>query len=421
MKKLINKKEAEEILRKSLFALGLSEDMKTNPLIMKEVIKEIKLDDFESSIAQINNFLQEICSSSISFKPLIKDIKSGIIEKHPAILEFLSFALQKKWLDKSKHIIKSAHITFILEFLTSAMCNNSRLFDEIHTHIVNKEKKYGIDSKHTMKTIFRYLSLTDDYFEIIKTMSIDPIMIIFRPDFIDFKLEHKKLKHLLKNEEICFLEYKILNHHKGILGLNELLKINIFEAGVTEYRRGFKSNSISAFALSEFVDTKKIVPKIKTKKVFPENSKNPIYNLLANKNNKIIEMPISQKWMSLYEAWNLTFMLSEIENLDLLLPKLLIPSVINAKPKNYLQARVISLWISINNVILRKCSDISEVQGPSKREEIAKVWGEINKKYAFNLAKEEMHEDSILLKKHYSKFFSHPFWNFFKLIGRFVG
>lgn len=58
MKKSVNRKEAEGIISESLSVLGLSEDMKTNPLIMKEVIKEMKLDDFEST-AKIFD-LQEI-------------------------------------------------------------------------------------------------------------------------------------------------------------------------------------------------------------------------------------------------------------------------------------------------------------------------------------------------------------------------
>ncbi len=420
MKKAINKKYAQKILKRSLKSLGLSENMKTDPLMMKDITREMRLDDFKSRIPCLNGIFSDMLSTPASLEPIVKDIVSGIIDKHPAIVEFLDLALDKGWLNRSEHVLRSVHVIYILEFLTSGMCNNPVFFNEVHKHITDKEKMYGIDSKHTVKTFLRYLTLTDDYFEIIKTMSIDPVMIIFRPDFINFNLEQEKLKELLKKKKIYYLEYKILNHHNGILGLDDLLKINIYEAGISEYMRGFKSNSISAFLLSELVDAKGVMPRIRSRNQFPERTKNPMYDRLANGDNKIIEMPFDQGWVSLYESWNLAFMLSEIQNLDLLLPKLLIPSVINAEPVNYLQARVVSLWISINNVIIRKCSDKPEVTGPSHKEEMARAFGRINKKYALELAKTELDEDSVILRNHYRRFFSHPFWNFFRLVSRFL-
>ncbi len=50
---------------------------------------------------------------------------------------------------------------------------------------------------------------------------------------------------------------------------------------------------------------------------------------------------------------------------------------------------------------------------------MADAWGKINKKYSFDISQKEMHEDSKILSKYYKRFFSHPFWNLFKLVRNF--
>jgi hypothetical protein len=50
---------------------------------------------------------------------------------------------------------------------------------------------------------------------------------------------------------------------------------------------------------------------------------------------------------------------------------------------------------------------------------MAHAWGVINKKYAVELARREINEESVVLMNHYRKFFQHPFWNFFKLLRQF--
>jgi hypothetical protein len=114
----------------------------------------------------------------------------------------------------------------------------------------------------------------------------------------------------------------------------------------------------------------------------------------------------------------MAFVLGNLEDLDLIFPKLLIPSIIDAKSDNFLAVRFISLWLTINFTIFRKYEK-KEIIGPTNKIEMAKAWSNINKKYAFSLAKKETHEDSQILKKYYNRFFSHPFWSLFKLMKNF--
>ena len=78
-------------------------------------------------------------------------------------------------------------------------------------------------------------------------------------------------------------------------------------------------------------------------------------------------------------------------------------------------ARIISLWLTINHVFYR-IHNKKIIFAPKNKNEIAKAWSKINKKYAFDLAKRETHEDPKTLIKTYNQFFSHPFLNWLKLV-----
>tara|TARA_Y100000310_G_scaffold326513_2_gene391492 strand:- start:621 stop:1868 length:1248 start_codon:yes stop_codon:yes gene_type:complete len=414
MRKSINKKEAEEIISKSLSVLGLSENIKTNPLIMKEVINEMKLDDFEST-ANIFD-LQEIQTKEKEFRPLFVDIKKALINNNPAIIEFLELALKKGWLKKSENIVKSAHILYIFEFLTSAICNNDVFFDEIHTHIKLKEKEYGLDLSNAIKALFNLYHLSHTFFGSVKALTVDPMMIHINPRFRDFKLSKKELKTCYKNHRLNYFEYKLLKRKNKIKSFLELGKINIYEAGITDYNKGFKSNALCAEALSEELNNLNTNIKYRTMLIAPANSKNTFYKQLSE--NYSIDFPVSQNWQSLYVSWNLVFVLGHLDNLDILFPKLLIPSVLGVKSNQFIEARVVSLWLSIIFYIFR-LEENKTLSGPKDRFVMAQEFGEINKKYAIELANKDLHENEKEFIKLYNQFFSHRYLNFFKILKNF--
>ena len=87
--------------------------------------------------------------------------------------------------------------------------------------------------------------------------------------------------------------------------------------------------------------------------------------------------------------------------------------------ENFLGVRFISLWLTINHAIFRKVES-DEILGPENKTEMAKAWAKINKKYALKLAKQEIHENSRRLLKNYKSFFTHPFFNLFKMVKIFL-
>lgn len=414
MKKSINKKEAEEIISKSLSALGLSEDMETNPLIMKEVIKEMKLDDFEGTVNIFN--LKEIQSEPKEFNPLFVDIKKALINSHPAIIEFLELALKKKWFKKSDSITKSAHILFVLEHLTSSICNDDLFFDKIHTHIKLKEREYGLDLSSPIKALFNLYHLSHTFFGSVKALTVDPMMIHINPKYRDFKLSKDELKTCYKNHRLNYFEYKLLKRKNKIKSFLDLGKINIYEAGITDYNKGFNANALCAEALSEELNNLDIDIKYKKMLIAPANSKNPFYKQFSE--NYSIDFPVSQKWQSLYVSWNLAFVLGHLDNLDILFPKLLLPSVLGVKSNQFIETRVVSLWLSIIFYIFR-LEENKTLSGPQNRIEMAVEFGKINKKYAVELARRDLHESEKEFKEKYNRFFAHIYRNFFKITRNF--
>lgn len=414
----MNKIRAEKIVEESILALGLKEVKKTNPKLIKEIFQEFKLDDFKTNNKSMQKLFDDSLSEPQDLKPMINCIKKSIVQKHPAIVEFLECALNKKWFQPSEQIIKAFHIMYILESLTAAMCNDHEFFIEVQDHYKLKEKQIGINSLHIVRTFMHAFGVTHNLFGTFKALLVDPAMIYFRTQrgLTKSYLKENEAKKLLKDKKINFIEYKLLSpiHKKGLDQANNLLRINIYEAGIMEYKNGLIANAICAHELNQDVSINSPNNFFKNKSVIPENIDKSFYDSIYKKENKFPVFQLSEQWISVYITWNMAFMLGNVNNPDLMMPKLFIPSIIGAKNENFLGARIISLWLSLNHYFYRK-NDKGKDVDIKNHIEMAKAWGKINKKYAFDLVKKETHKDSKELLKTYNKFFSHPFFNWLKL------
>ncbi len=415
------KKQAQIIIDNSMAAFGLSKEMKTDPKIVKSLIDCMKLDDFKTTFAPMHEFFKEITTKPKDLKPMFEDIEKGIITKHPAILEFLELALQKKWLNRSEQIQKAVHVTFVLEAVTAAMSNNHHFFIELQDHYRSKQRMHGLDTAHILKTFIHSLVISHDLFNIAKAFSLDPLMVYFRVQrgLTKACITNDDLNTLYKNNEINYIERRLLSSacKDGSNHINRLVGINIYEAGIKDYQEGFKTNAMIAHELSEDIKRHPPLATFKNKNVTPENSNNVFYDAITEKDNLFPDITYTQEWASLYTTWNMAFVLGNINNLEIIFPKLLIPSLINAKNDNFLGTRVISLWLSINHALFRSYEKESkDTIGPNNKEEMAKAWAEINRKYASGLEKIDTCEELKNLENSYSCFFSTPYRNFFRLV-----
>lgn len=417
-----------DILGRSMIALGIQPDMKTETATVQSILVAMKLDDFKTTYGPMAVFFEKIVTNPQELGPLLKNVMQGITEKHPAILEFAQKALHENWFSDSKLVRDSVHVAFILEALTAAMCNSELFFNEMMNHIRQKEQEIGIDSTHLIRTIWNNWPRSGDFsgsfFATAKAASLDPAMVYFklRRKLGGATLTKEYVKDLYKSGNMSYLEYKLLLPAcKGnACYCSDWLRINIYEAGITEFNNGLKSNAMSAHVLSEDAKIHCHREEFKSGSILPEGELSDFYRTIQNDDNFFPTFSFHQEWVSLYESWNMAFILGELNNLHFLFPKLLIPSVLNAKPENFLGARIIALWLSINNGLFLNHKGTDKIEGPLNKKEMAKAWGEINKKYALRLSASKIQEDSEILVKSFSKRFSRPFLNLAKLILRFL-
>lgn len=412
-----------QVIDDAMAALGLSYDMTTDPSIMREILSELKLDDFQTSYPPMTEFLERIGSQRLDLGAMLHEVRWGLIANAPAIVEFLSEALSKRWLSQSPHIEKSVHVAYLLEAITAAMCNSPVFFDEYVGHVHSKEKDIGIDHEHVFKSFLKMLPASLNFFGTAKAVSLDMAMVYFRVGrYLGGAVDEESIDKLYAAGRISLLEHKLLLPlcSKGACVCNDWLRINIYEAGITEYKNGFPRNAMAAHVLAEHVLAQCHRESFQLRHVKPQGPTGDFYSSLEEDDNYFPVIDLSENWKSLYLTWNMAFVLGELDNLHYLVPKLLIPSVLCSTSETFLGARIISLWISINSALLLNFHPVEKLTGPGHRREMAAAWGEINQRYAEDLYMTDVDPDDTRLSDSFEERFAQPYAKLAKLIMEFM-
>ena len=419
----LNTEQLEQVIEDVMSELNLSYEMQTDLALIDEILSEIKLDDFQTSYLPMKLFFNEIRSKPQELGAMISHVKWGLVNNGPAIIEFLSVALHKKWLSDSYYINKSVHIAYILEAITAAMCNSSVFYDEYVEHIHLKEKAIGIDREHKFKTFLKTFPGSLNFFGSAKAISLDMALVYFRVsrELAGNQVTEQSINALYHQGKITFLEYKLLLPlcKKGSCVCHDWLRINIYEAGATEYKNGFSNNALAAHVLAEDVLYHCHPEHYLQRQVIPENAKSDFYTSLMG-DNFVPVVNLSEEWKNLYLTWNMAFVLGELNNLHYLLPKLLIPSVLCAKSDNFLGVRIISLWVSINYALFLNFNHTEKLTAPENRREMAELWGEINRKYAEAFYKKNSTAENNNVQSTFNKRFARPHISLLKQIINFI-
>lgn len=339
--------ESRLYIEKVLELAGIDIDMESNPAIIAKVLNEdMMLAGFEPA----QKLLKDALNHPISLKPMFEKTIKGIMTKQPAICEFIKEAVEANLIvkaaeQKSKDaIIRSIHHAYVLNELTMEIVTNIDFVFEIQEYLLSQREKFGIsknfiDALETLKVIYK-----GSMFEPTKIIGMD---MVYRARALD------RRKGFMTEEDI----------NAQIDGL----RLNILEASITDKNAGYMDNAIVGAVLSS------IPPKTVS---------------LSEHKNKVMLFHLSRKWVSLYETWNLAFCLGNLAYMPVLLPKLLIPSVIDAEPNEYLITRSAALWMSTLFHQFSVLTKREDIRVPNNKE-LAEIWGRINLKYAYELAKEE--------------------------------
>jgi len=179
-------------------------------------------------------------------------------------------------------------------------------------------------------------------------------------------------------------------------------------------------NAMAAHVLAEDVLARCHRESFEARHIQPQGPTRNFYSALRGDDNYFPVVGLSEEWTSLYVTWNMAFILGELNNLHYLFPKLLIPSVLCANSENFLGARIVSLWISINSALFLHFNHVDKLTGPSHRREMAAAWGEINQRYAEDLYKTDVDTDAAALSDGFDQRFARPYANLTKQVLEFM-
>lgn len=413
--------ESSTIIDRAMASLGLSDRLETDPVVIREVVSELRLNDLHSHYAPIAELIRRASSRPQSLVALVSEARRAILNKHPAIIEFLHLCLERNWLAPSPQFIRGLHVAYVLEAVTAAMCNSHSFFLELEQHHRLHKEKLGISSQHLLSSFWHILLLSHDVFGSTKAVSIDPTMVILHTQRKE--LERSRLDALKRSHGLNFLEYTLLSPQEKdsrITHIHELLRLNIYEAGITEFEKGLVANAACAFELAQNVGDHPASTKFVRTPVRPERARSVYYDSIAEEDNVFPVMELEQPWTSLYTTWNMAFVLFNYDDLETIMPKLCIPSVIGARSENFVGARAISLWLTVNHFLFRRADGRKKTEGPANNVEMSKAWAAINKRYALRLAKREDHQNPREFSARYRQWFHRPFFHFFQEVREFL-
>ena len=335
---LINPLFADSFKKKCLDTfmdhLQINPQMMSDPEVMKDVaINEFYLEEFPEALELISDAL----STPVSLEPLLNSIQHGILYRQPAVLEMICVSQSKNLIPKPDQfaqslISRSVHNMYILETIVQKMVSDPEFFMKVRNHYVHeREKILPADSSYLL-----VYKATGGFFEMAKYLTMDQVILQYH-DLLDKSI---------------FTDEDLKNKSFG-------LRTNILEATLTDQASFNFNNATVGAALMD----------------------SPVISM--EKTNHILKQYFQPGWSPLYETWNMAFVTGNLDNLHIVLPKLFIPSVIDAPEEDYLMFRGISLWITIHLYLLNNLHDKSIVKLPEAvKDPIVTELGRINKAYA---------------------------------------
>lgn len=390
----------------AMAALGIDPNSMTDPASIRAVLADMKLDDFVPTYKPMRDFLAQVKAAPQSLKPFIDSVRTGLAEDNPAIAEFLAKAVENKWLSPGPAVQSSLQRAFIVEALTVAMANNVDFSAELNAHIMAKRRQYGFDTSSDLSTFVNAWKATGSIFEAVKLISIDPVL-----KYMDvIRKLNGDSQNTARIEELESSDPAMTS--LGRFGLNPEhhkkptfapLKINIAEAAATEFSDGYEDNALVAEVLNQDAD----------KHLGQSYSKGPVLDTAGTRSPKPISVvhaaatkeqgyfphdKLPDDWARLYETWNAAFVLSKFDDLDVVLPKLLVPSVLNAPGDTYLGTRILALWLTMNTLLFRSLDQTPSQAAPDNRRVMAQSWGGINKRYALEFAQRHLSKSAQVIK-----------------------
>lgn len=366
----------------------------TDADLMSRLIKELKLNQFKTTDTRITNFIEKIQNEAMDASLLIQNIKYSLLKNKP-LCTFLANIQKNELISDSEinnavtTITLQLHLLFLFEAIIVSMINSPRMLEDSYLYILTQRASYYPGNPFA-NFIFGS-PLQTSLFKRLKMISVDPAMASI--------VLHKTTgaREETKEDVQAFInKFQLSSFNAGITpaefspNSNKLTQsamgVNILEAAWQDATSGNQDNAIAALGLIGMLEEKHFTVRYTaTKIILPEGTeKSLIPNLEIDDTwKKRKEAPIDDQWKNLYIAWNLLFVVRNLDNVFLPI-KLLIPSVLSSHHSDFIDLRVTTLFVMGNlfhNLQLDQNPLFSSHYKFENAKQIFSLWAKINKEY----------------------------------------
>lgn len=337
-----------------LARLGLARGRVTDPAVLGAVLSE---DLLLGSFAPLLERLGDALEQPVPLDPLLDAMADAVRTRHPIVGQALEQVLGEVTVppEHAATLDRLLHHTWLLEEVARGIVDDPAFLEALHAHVMELRAGLGIRSGFFAFVEDVFEATGGGVFEAAKIRTLDLVIDQYRAWRTEPCGELDESDRFRKNAG---------------------LKLNIMEAVTKDLAAGHLDNAHVGFKLAML----------------------GVRELRVVGSNKAIQQVFAPGWTELYESWNLAFVLANLDNLDLLLPKLLVPSVLAAEPEDYLFRRGAILWFSANitlfALVRAHAAGTERAQPIPRMPDLAERWGGLNAEHARGLLAEHLGRDA---------------------------
>lgn len=380
--------------------------LQTDPMILRRIFNELKLNDFKPRNTSFSLFLHKLLSEPVDISALVEKIESSLLEIEP--ISLLAAYIQDNELITDAEIQKAANafreylnLLCFCEAFVVATANSPMLAEDIYCHI--RQQRKSPRPGNAFMNFFFGVPYRTSFIERLKMIVIDRPMLrlIFhkltgnRKETIQ-DVEQFIKKHRLSgsNAKITPVACDIANPLQRI----PFIAVNMMQAAWLDAKkksRAHVDNATAGVGLIAILEEKQypsfyrcpliILPKRISVEV---GDKYPLLPGLeiSQAPKKIETMELESKWIKAYLSWLMFWCVANFKTAWIhLVP--FIPSILAAESNYFIELRVISSFLFLN-LNIRNPSLLSESIITFKNsEKIFSKWAKLNKEHVENLSK----------------------------------
>lgn len=313
----VSSEDGSTALKEIKTRMGLN-DIKADVAVLRSILEkefQVAPDNIVSMLT--DELFAEELEGNMDLIGMCNQIENAILVKHPALMDAAYYVLKANLIrsdysaEELQKISWCVHYTYVLNKLSNTMGRDVDFFSSFKHHLFEARHERGIPTAACASCLVLSVTGKSPFYGL-KTETMDYIQNMN-------EVTRRNRKHLSKAE---------------VQKRKMLIWSNISEAMGDDFFKGHLKNASIGRILER--DSPR--------------------DVRIDEETSIIKYDFKdrgRKWNDLYVAWNLAFIMENLPYLDILIPKLLIPCVLDCEDEDFLHFRSLSLWVSINVFLYR--------------------------------------------------------------------